>query len=362
MSTERIFNFSAGPSMLPLPVLEQAAAEMTNYRGTGMSVMEMSHRGKAYVAIFDETKADLKRIMNVPDTHDILFMQGGATLQFSAVPMNLIGKTGKADYAVTGNFSNAAMKEAKKYGEINVACTSEDKNHTYIPAQKDIKASGEASYFHYCANNTVYGTEWKYIPDAGDVPLVCDMSSNILSGPVDVSKYGIIYAGVQKNMAPAGVAVVIINKELAGNEHPLTPKLMNYQVMIDSNSMHNTPACYTIYVLGLVLKWLEKQGGLEAMVKNKVERAGYLYDLLDESKMFIGCAEKDARSYMNVTFRTASEELDAQFIKEAKAAGFDTLKGHRAVGGMRASIYNAMPIEATQKLAAFMREFETKNS
>ena len=361
MSTERIFNFSAGPSMLPLPVLEEAAAELVNYRGTGMSVMEMSHRGKAYVAIFEETKAELKRIMNIPDTHEILFMQGGATLQFSAVPMNLIGKTGKADYAVTGNFSNVAMKEGKKYGEINIACSSEDKNHTYIPGQKDINVSADASYFHYCSNNTIYGTEWKYIPDTGNVPLVCDMSSNILSAPLDVSKYGLIYGGVQKNMAPAGAAVVIINKELAGNEHPLTPKLMSYKVMIDSDSMQNTPPCYTIYMLGLVLKWLDKQGGTAAMAKIKAEKSKYLYDVLDDSKMFIGCAEKEARSDMNVTFRTASEELDALFIKEAKAAGFDTLKGHRAVGGMRASIYNAMPIEGTQKLAAFMREFEVKN-
>jgi len=360
--SDRVFNFSAGPSALPLEVLEEAAREMTNYKGTGMSVMEMSHRGKPYVSIFDETKADLKRILNVPDTYEILFMPGGATLQFSAVPMNLIGKSGKADYAVTGNFSNVAMKEAKRYGEINIACTSEDKNHTYIPAQKDINLSKDASYFHYCSNNTIYGTEWKYVPETGDVPLVCDMSSNILSMPIDVSKYGIIYAGVQKNMAPAGAAVVIIRKDLAGNEHPLTPKLMSYQAMIDSDSMQNTPPCYTIYMLGLVLKWLDKQGGLPAMAKLKAERSKYLYDVLDSSKMFTPCAGKEARSDMNVTFRTASEELDALFIKEAKSAGFDTLKGHRAVGGMRASIYNAMPIEGTKKLAAFMRDFEAKNS
>jgi len=360
--SERVFNFSAGPSTFPLEVLEEAAREMTNYKGTGMSVMEMSHRGKPYVAIFDETKADLKRILNVPDTHEILFMPGGATLQFSTVPMNLIGKSGKADYAVTGNFSNIAMKEAKRYGEINIACTSEDKNHTYIPVQEDINLSKDASYFHYCSNNTVYGTEWKYVPETGDVPLVCDMSSNILSMPIDVSKYGIIYAGVQKNMAPAGAAVVIIRKDLAGNEHPLTPKLMSYQVMIDSNSMQNTPPCYTIYMLGLVLKWLDKQGGLPAMAKLKAERSKYLYDVLDNSKMFTPCAEKEARSDMNVTFRTATEELDALFIKEAKSAGFDTLKGHKAVGGMRASIYNAMPIEGAKKLATFMRDFEAKNS
>jgi len=347
--------------MLPLPVLEEAAKEMTNYRGTGMSVMEMSHRGKAYLAIFEETKADLKKVMNIPDTHEILFMAGGATLQFSAIPMNLIGKTGKADYAVTGNFSTVAMKEAKRYGEINIACSSEDKNHSYIPEQKDIKVSADASYFHYCSNNTIYGTEWQYIPETGDIPLVCDMSSNILSYPLDVSKFGIIYGGVQKNMAPAGAAVVIINKELAGKEHPLTPKLMSYQVMIESDSMQNTPPTYTIYMLGLVLKWLEKQGGVAAMEKLKKERSKYLYDVLDDSKMFIGHAEKAARSDMNVTFRTSSEELDDKFIKEAKAAGFDTLKGHRATGGMRASIYNAMPVEGTKKLAEFMRDFEVKN-
>jgi len=361
MSTERIFNFSAGPSVLPLPVLEQAAAEMTNYRGTGMSVMEMSHRSKAYISIFEETKADLKRMMQIPDTHEILFIQGGATLQFSAVPLNLIGKTGKADYAVTGNFSTVAMKEAKKYGEINIACSSEDKNHTYIPDQGSIKPSGDASYFHYCSNNTIYGTEWKYVPDSGGAPLVCDMSSNILSVPVDVSKYGIIYAGVQKNMAPAGAAVVIIDKSLAGNEHPLTPKLMSYKVMIESDSMHNTPPCYTIYMLGLVLKWLEKQGGVEGISKIKAEKAKLIYDVLDSSNLFIGCAEKAARSDMNVTFRTKSEELDDKFVKEATKAGFDNLKGHRVVGGMRASIYNAMPMEGAQKLAAFMREFEKNN-
>jgi phosphoserine aminotransferase len=347
--------------MLPLSVLEEAAAEMTNYRDTGMSVMEMSHRGKAYLAIYEETKADLRRVINIPDTHEILFMAGGATMQFSAIPMNLIGKTGKADYAVTGNFSTVAMKEAKKYGEINIACSSEDKNHTYIPEQKDLKLSSDASYFHYCSNNTIFGTEWNYIPETGDVPLVCDMSSNILSFPLDVSKFGIIYGGVQKNMAPAGCAVVIINKDLAGNEHPLTPKLLSYKLMIESDSMNNTPPTYTIYMLGLVLKWLEKQGGPEAMAKFKAEKSKYIYDVLDDSAMFKGFAEKEARSDMNVTFRTSSDELDALFIKEAKAAGFDTLKGHRVVGGMRASIYNAMPMEGTKKLAEFMREFETKN-
>ena len=361
MLTERIYNFAAGPSMLPLPVLEQAAAEMTNYRGSGMSVMEMSHRSKVYLDIFEETKADLKRIMKVPETHEIIFMQGGATLQFSAIPMNLIGKTGKADYAVTGNFSNIAMKEAKKYGEINIACSSEDKNHTYIPTQEDINISADASYFHYCANNTIYGTEWKYVPETGDIPIVCDMSSNIMSVPVDITKYGMIYAGVQKNMAPAGAAVVIIDKTLAGNEHPLTPKLMSYKLMIDSDSMNNTPPCYTIYILGLVLKWLDAQGGVEGMAQIKAAKAKILYDLLDDSEMFAGCAERASRSDMNVTFRTTNVELDDKFVKEAKKLGFDNLKGHRSVGGMRASIYNAMPMEGVQKLAAFMRDFEKEN-
>ena len=362
MSTDRIYNFSAGPAVLPLSVLEQAASEMTNYRGSGMSVMEMSHRGKEYIGIFEETKADLKSIMKIPDTHEILFMQGGATMQFSTVPMNLIGMTGKADYAVTGNFSSLAMKEAKKYGEVSIACSTEDKNHTYIPSQDEIKVSADASYFHYCSNNTIYGTEWKYVPETGAVPIACDMSSNILSEPVDVSKYGIIYAGVQKNMAPAGSAVVIIDKSLAGNELPMTPKLMSYGVMIESDSMHNTPACYTIYMLGLVLKWLKKQGGVEGMASQKSEKAKLIYDVLDDSNMFIGHAEKAARSDMNVTFRTKSEELDDKFVKEAAKAGFHTLKGHRAVGGIRASIYNAMPLEGVQKLAAFMRGFESKNT
>ena len=360
MFSERIYNFSSGPSMLPLPVLETAAAEMTNFRGTGMSVMEMSHRSKAYLSIFDEVKADLKHALKIPNSHEIIFMQGGATLQFSAVPLNLIGETGMADYAVTGNFSNLAMKEAKKYGEVNIACSSEAADHTYIPSQEEIVVSSDASYFYYCANNTIYGTEWKYIPETEDIPLVCDMSSNILSAPVDVSRYGVIFAGVQKNMAPAGMAVVIIDKDLAGNELAITPKLLSYELMIDSDSMNNTPPCYTIYMLGLMLKWLDGQGGVEGMRKNKAEKSAILYNTLDESDFFNGCAQVTARSGMNVTFKTKSEELDDRFAKEAAAAGLENLKGHRSVGGLRASIYNAMPIEGVQKLAAFMRDFEMK--
>ena len=348
--------------MLPLPVLETAAREMTNYRESGQSVMEMSHRSKVFISIYEETVADLRRILSIPDDYAVLFMQGGATLQFAAAPMNLIGATGKADYAVTGNFSTLAMKEAKKYGDIRIAASSEDRNHTYIPAQDQIKIAPDSSYFYYCANNTIYGTEWKYIPETHGVPIVCDMSSNILSKPVDVAKYGVIFAGVQKNMAPAGMAVVIVKKDLLGHELPITPKIMSYAVMAESDSMHNTPPCYIIYILGLVLKWVDSMGGLPGMEKRKIERAKILYDVLDSSKMFKGTADKEARSDMNVTFRTGNEELDAKFVKEATALGFENLKGHRNVGGMRASIYNAMPIEGVQKLADFMRKFESSNS
>ena len=361
MSKNRIYNFSAGPSMLPLSVLEQAAAEMTNHKGSGMSVTEMSHRGKEFMAIYEETKTDLKRLLNVPDTHEVLFMHGGATFQFAAVPLNLIGKTGIADYAVTGNFSNLAAKEAQKYGDIRIAASSEAKNHTYIPAQTELKLSGDASYFYYCSNNTIYGTEWNYVPETGGIPLVCDMSSNIMSKPVDVSKYGLIYAGVQKNMAPAGMAVVIIDKSLAGASLPITPVIMDYETMMKNDSMYNTPPCYTIYMLGLVLKWLDQQGGVEEMEKIKSRKAALLYGMLDNSEFYVSGIEKEARSDMNVTFRTASEELDAKFVKEAEAAGFISIKGHRITGGMRASIYNAMPTEGVEKLVDFMRDFEIKN-
>ncbi len=361
MFNERIYNFSAGPSTLPLTVLEQAASEMTNYHGTGMSVAEMSHRSKAYIAIFDETKADLKKLLNVPDTHEILFVPGGATMQFSAVAMNLIGVTGKADYIVTGNFSNNAMKEAAKYGQTVLAGSTESDNHARIPAQNELTLSADASYVHYCANNTIFGTEWQYVPETGSVPLVCDMSSNILSRPVDVSKYGIIYAGAQKNMGPAGVAVVIVDKALAGKELACTPKLLSYQKMMDGDSMVNTPPCYTIYMLGLVFKWLLALGGVEAIEKIKADKAKLLYDYLDESALFKGHAQKEARSDMNVTFRTGDADLDAAFIKASTAAGFENLKGHRLVGGMRASIYNAMPAEGVKALVDFMKQFEANH-
>ena len=361
MNDQRVYNFSAGPSMLPLSALERAASEITNYRGSGMSVMEMSHRSKVFLQIFEEAQDKLRRLMNVPEEYQILFLQTGATGQFSAIPLNLIGKTGKADYAVTGNFSNLAYKEAQKYGQINLAVSSADRDHSYIPRQEQIQLDPQASYFYYCANNTVYGTEWDYVPETGDVPLVCDMSSDILSMPVDVSKYGIIYAGAQKNMAPAGLTVVIIKKELAGHELPYTPVMMSYQAMIDKDSMYNTPPCWCIYMLGLTLDWVNENGGLEGMEKLKWQRANMLYDTLDSTRLFQCHAEKGSRSGMNVTFRTGSEELDAKFVAEAAQAGFVNLKGHRKVGGMRASIYNAMPVEGVEKLCDFIKKFDQAN-
>ena len=361
MSALRVYNFSAGPSMLPVSALERAGSEITNYRGSGMSVMEMSHRSKVFIQIFEETQEKLRRLMNVPAGYKILFLQTGASGQFSMIPMNLIGKTGKADYAVTGNFSNIACKEAKKYGQISIAASSEDKNHSYIPAQDQLKLDPEASYFYYCANNTIYGTEWGYVPETGDVPLVCDMSSDILSMPVDVSKFGLIYAGAQKNMAPAGLTVVIIREDLAGHELPYTPLIMNYKTMIDKDSMYNTPPCWCIYMLGLNLDWVAEQGGVEGMEKLRQLRSSMLYDTIDNSRLFQCHAEKGSRSGMNITFRTGSDELDAKFVKEATEAGFVNLKGHRMTGGMRASIYNAMPVEGVEKLCDFIRAFDKAN-
>jgi len=361
MSDQRVYNFSAGPSMLPVSALERAGAEITNYHGSGMSVMEMSHRSKVFIRIFEETQEKLRRLMNVPDGYKILFLQTGASGQFSMIPLNLIGKTGKADYAVTGNFSEVACKEAKKYGDIHVAASSADRNHTYIPAQEQLMLDKDASYFYYCANNTIYGTEWGYVPETGDVPLVCDMSSNILSCPVDVSKYGLIYAGAQKNMAPAGLTVVIMKEELAGHELPYTPLMMNYKTMIDKDSMYNTPPCWCIYMLGLNLDWVEENGGVAGMEKLKTLRSGMLYDTIDSSSLFTCPAEIGSRSGMNVAFRSVSEELDAKFVAEATEAGFVNLKGHRKVGGMRASIYNAMPVEGVEKLCDFIRAFDKAN-
>lgn len=361
MFYERIYNFSAGPSMLPLPVLEQAQQELLNCGGSGMSVMEMSHRSSAFDSIFQDTKNRLRSLLNVPDTHEILFLQGGATTQFAMVPMNLMGEAGKADYALTGNFSTKAYEEAQKYGTCSIAASSAEENHTYIPAQDALHLDPAASYFHYCANNTIFGTEWKYVPQTESVPLVCDMSSNILSKPIDVSQYGLIYAGAQKNMAPAGVTVVIIRKDLAGRAFKDTPVMLDYATHIKGDSMYNTPPCWCIYILGLVLKWIETLGGLCEMEKINLEKAGIIYNYLDESKLFHGAAKPEARSVMNATFRTGDKDLDAQFAKEAAAAGFSNLKGHRLVGGMRASIYNAMPIDGVKALVEFMAKFEKEH-
>ena len=358
---ERVYNFSAGPSMLPLSALERAGSEITNYRGSGMSVMEMSHRSKVFQQIFDETQEKPRRLMNVPDGYKILFLQTVASGQFSMIPLNLMGPNGKADYAVTGNFAGIAAKEAAKYGTVNIAADTSDRNHSYIPTQEQLKLSTDASYFYYCANNTIYGTEWQYVPETGSVPLVCDMSSDILSRPVDVSKFGIVYAGAQKNMAPAGLTVVIIREDLAGHELPYTPLMMNYKTMIDKDSMYNTPPCWCIYMLGLVLDWLEAQGGVPGMEAIKHKKAQMLYDVLDRSKLFTCAAEAGSRSDMNVTFRSVSEELNDKFVQEAAAAGFTNLKGHRNVGGMRASIYNAMPTEGIEKLCDFIQDFDKKN-
>ena len=358
---DRVYNFAAGPSTMPLSVLERAGSEITNYHGSGMSVMEMSHRSKVFMAIHAQTQEKLRRIMNIPQGYKTLFLQTGATGQFAAIPLNLMGEAGKADYAVTGNFSNLAMKEAKKYGTVNIAADSSDRDHSYIPAQDQLKLDPEASYFYYCANNTIYGTEWQHVPQVGNVPLVCDMSSDILSRPVDVSKYGLIYAGAQKNMAPAGLTVVIIKESLAGHELPITPTILNYQTMIEKDSMYNTPPCWNIYMLGLVLDWIDEQGGLEGMEKLRTLRSEMLYDVLDSSRLFRCHAEKGSRSGMNVTFRTGSEELDAKFVQEATAAGFVNLKGHRKTGGMRASIYNAMPVEGVEKLCDFIKAFDKNN-
>ena len=361
MGNQRVYNFSAGPSMLPLEVLERAGAEITNYQGSGMSVMEMSHRSKVFQKIFDDTQAKFRALLKVPEGYKVLFLQGGASLQFAMAPMNLIGMTGKADYAVTGNFSNLAYKEAQKYGQIDLAASSADKNHTYIPAQDQLKLDPQASYFYYCANNTIYGTEWQYVPETGSVPIVCDMSSDILSRPVDVSKYGVIFAGAQKNMAPAGLTVAIVREDLAGHELPYTPVMMSYKSMIDKDSMYNTPPCWCIYMLGLVLDWLESKGGVEGMQAIKHAKAQMLYDVIDASRLFTCAVEPAARSDMNVVFRTGSDELDAKFVKESVEAGFTNLKGHRSVGGMRASIYNAMPTEGVEKLCDFIKAFDKNN-
>lgn len=359
MFQERVFNFSAGPSMLPEAVLNRAGQEIFNYAGSGMSVMEMSHRSKVFAEIFTQTKEKFRTLVHIPENYEILFLQGGASTQFSSIPLNLIGLTGKADYALTGNFSTSAWKEAKRYGDAVVACSSENANHSYIP--KDIPVRADASYFYYCGNNTIYGTQWKFIPDVGEVPIVCDMSSEICSKPIEVERFGVIYAGAQKNLAPAGLTIVIVRKDLLGHAMQQTPMMLDWKNQADNDSMLNTPPCWCIYMLGLVCDWLEDQGGLAGMESINKYKAQMLYDTLDQTQVFHCHAQKEDRSDMNVTFRTDSAEQDKCFVEQAEQMGLCNLKGHRKVGGMRASIYNAMPVEGVEKLCRFILDFDKKN-
>ena len=358
----RVYNFSAGPAVLPEEVLQEAADEMLDYRGTGMSVMEMSHRSKAYDTIIKEAEADLRELMNIPDNYKVLFLQGGASQQFAMIPMNLM-KNRVADYIVTGQWAKKAYQEASLYGKANKIASSEDKTFSYIPDCSDLPISEDADYVYICENNTIYGTKFKTLPNTKGKPLVADVSSCFLSEPVDVAKYGVIYGGVQKNIGPAGVVIVIIREDLITEDVlPGTPTMLRYKIHADADSLYNTPPAYGIYICGKVFKWLKKMGGLEAMKERNEKKAKILYDYLDESKLFKGTVRKEDRSLMNVPFITGNEELDAKFVKEAKEAGFENLKGHRTVGGMRASIYNAMPIEGVEKLVEFMKKFEAENA
>ena len=357
----RVYNFSAGPAVLPEEVLQEAADEMLDYRGTGMSVMEMSHRSKAYDTIIKEAEADLRDLMKIPDNYKVLFLQGGASQQFAMIPMNLM-KNRKADYIVTGQWAKKAYQEAQLFGEARKIASSEDETFSYIPDCSDLPVSEDADYVYICENNTIYGTKFKTLPNTKGRTLVADVSSCFLSEPVDVSKYGVIYGGVQKNIGPAGVVIVIIREDLIREEVlPGTPTMLRYKTHADNDSLYNTPPAYGIYICGKVFKWLKKRGGLEAMKEYNEKKAAILYDFLDGSKLFRGTVRREDRSLMNVPFITGSEELDAKFVKEAKDAGFENLKGHRTVGGMRASIYNAMPLEGVEALVAFMKKFEEEN-
>jgi len=359
----RVYNFSAGPACLPLKVLEIAAKEMTNYNNSGMSVMEMSHRSSVYEGIIAETESLLREIMNIPSNYKVLFLQGGATLQFAGVPMNLMNGSKKADYIITGLFSKNAYDEVLKYGDAKIAASSKDDNFSYIPEVTPDMIRPDADYVHICENNTVFGTKWQKLPDTGNIPLVSDMSSCILSEPCDVSKYGLIYAGAQKNMGPSGLTVVIVRDDLIGKSRTETPKFMDYKIQADNDSMINTPACYSIYIAMLVFRWLRDDiGGLENMRKINTEKAGILYDFIDNSKLYKSVARKEFRSMMNVTYNTGNKDLDDKFCKEADKAGFVNLKGHRATLGMRASIYNAMTVDGIKALVEFMKKFEKENT
>ncbi|MBR2407030.1 MAG: 3-phosphoserine/phosphohydroxythreonine transaminase [Clostridia bacterium] len=359
----RVYNFSAGPSVLPESVLRRAADEMLDYQGSGQSVMEMSHRSKTYDAIIKECEALLREVMNIPDNYKVLFLQGGASSQFAMIPLNLLTGSGKADFLITGQWANKAYQEAARYGEAKVIASSKDKTFSYIPEWDEADFTPDADYFHICMNNTIYGTKFHKLPETGDVPLIADVSSCILSEPIDVSKFGILYAGAQKNMGPAGLTVVIIREDLIKEPQACTPTMFKYSTHSENDSMFNTPPCYSIYICKLVLEWIRDEiGGLEKMKEINEKKAKLLYDFLDESAMFRGTVEKKDRSLMNIPFVTGNDELDACFVKEAASAGFVNLKGHRSVGGMRASIYNAMPIEGVEKLVAFMKAFEAANA
>ena len=357
----RAINFSAGPGVLPLEVLKKAQEELVDYRGAGMSVMEMSHRSKEYEAIIGGAEQNLRKLMNIPANYKVLFLQGGASMQFAMVPLNLFSAAKKADYISTGAWAKKAISEAKRYGTVKVVASSEDKNFNYIPQLSSSMFSSDADYVHITTNNTIYGTLFSELPDTGKIPLVADMSSNILSQEYDVTKFGLIYAGAQKNMGPSGVTVVIVREDLIGHALSITPTMLDYKIHADEGSMYNTPPCYAIYMAGLVFEWLLEKGGIKAMEKENKKKAAILYDFLDQSKMFKGTVEHKSRSLMNIPFVTGNEDLDNKFISEASKKGLKQLKGHRSVGGMRASIYNAMPQEGVETLVAFMKEFEKAN-
>jgi len=357
----RVYNFSAGPSMLPEPVLKKAAAEMVEYPGSGQSVMEMSHRSPEYQAIITGAESGLREIMNVPANYKVLFLQGGASMQFAMVPLNLFGIAPRADFVHTGTWSKKAIAEARRYGTVRTVASSEDKNFSYIPKLDKSMFDTSAAYVHITTNNTIEGTRYRALPDTGTVPLVADMSSNILGEVYDVSKFGLIYAGAQKNIAPAGVTVVIVREDLLGKALPVAPTMLNYKVHADEKSLYNTPPCYCIYMAKLVFEWIKGLGGVAAVQTINEQKAAMIYDFLDNSALFRGTGEKEHRSIMNIPFALPSEESDKQFVKEATAAGLVNLKGHRSVGGMRASIYNAMPVEGVKKLVEFMKNFELKN-
>ena len=357
----RVYNFSAGPSVLPEPVLQKAAAEMLDYRGSGQSVMEMSHRSKVYDEIIVEAEELLRKLMGISDNYHVLFLQGGASTQFAMVPLNLMKTKKMCDIVHTGQWSKKAIAEAKRYGTVRVVATSEDRNFSYIPDLTNVTFDPEAAYVHITSNNTIFGTRYREFPETGAVPLVADMSSNILSEVTDVNRFGIIYAGAQKNVAPAGLTLVIIRKDLVGEAQEATPTMLNYATHAEAKSLYNTPPCYNIYIAKMVFEWLVEQGGIPAMQKVNEHKAGLLYDFLDNSNLFTGTVASPHRSLMNVPFVLPTDELNAEFLKKATAAGLVNLKGHRSVGGMRASIYNAMPVEGVEKLVDFMKTFESEH-